>query len=180
MSTQSPLQRCICSYGAESATPATVRELHAIPSLVAIKWFVVAVPAEHRVVNPAPRLGRTLTVLHIEDDPSVARSVARALRLGGHEVISVATRGEVLRELEVCGLRPDLILTDYQLGVGLTGDMIVAEIASMLQFKPPTIMLTGVSDRQVPNGVSIADRILAKPVDVTALLQEIDDLLLKQ
>jgi CheY-like chemotaxis protein len=119
-------------------------------------------------------------VLHIEDDPSVARSVARALRLGGHEVVSVATREEALQQLEVHGLRPDVILTDFQLGVGITGDMVVGEIAARLRFKPPTIMLTGISDRHVKSSASCADRILAKPVDVIALLREIDDLLLKR
>lgn len=121
-----------------------------------------------------------MKVLHIEDDLSVARSVARALRLGGHEVVSVATRDEALQQLEVHGLRPDVILTDFQLGVGITGDMIVAEIAARLRFKPPTIMLTGISDPHVKNGTACADRIIAKPVDVTALLREIDDLLLKR
>jgi CheY-like chemotaxis protein len=132
-----------------------------------------------RVLNFAARPS-PLKVLHIEDDPSVARSVARALRLGGHDVVSVATRDEALQQLQVHGLRPDLILTDFQLGVGVTGDMIVAEIAAQLRFRPPTIMLTGICDLQVPNGASCADRILAKPVDVTALLREIDELFLKR
>jgi CheY-like chemotaxis protein len=170
-------QRRVPQLPSASAVRISASQAIAFPAVINRN---VAVPADIRVVTPAPRLGRSLTVLHIEDDPSVARSVARALRLGGHEVVSVATRGEVLRQLEVCGLRPDLILTDYQLGVGLTGDMLVAEIAALLQFKPPTIMLTGVSERQAPNGVSFADRILAKPVDINALLREIDDLVSKQ
>jgi two-component system CheB/CheR fusion protein len=120
-----------------------------------------------------------MLLLHIEDDPSVARSVARALRLAGYKVVSVATRDEAMQFLEVQGLRPDLILTDFQLGEGFTGDMIVAEIAELLQFRPPTIMLTGVSGPSVEQAKACADRVLTKPVEVSVLLREIEDLLCK-
>jgi DNA-binding response OmpR family regulator len=120
-----------------------------------------------------------MLLLHIEDDPSVARSVARALRLAGYKVVSAATRDEVMQFLEVQGLRPALILTDFQLGEGFTGDMIVAEIAELLQFRPPTIMLTGVSGPGVEHAKACADRVLTKPVDVSVLLREIEDLLCK-
>jgi len=122
---------------------------------------------------PAARAG-VVKVLHIEDDPSVARSMARVLRLEGYEVASAATRDEALQHLEAHGLRPDLILTDSQLRNGFTSDQIVAEIAARLQFKPPTIMLTGAANQQVMKASSFADRILAKPVDIKVLLREIE------
>jgi CheY-like chemotaxis protein len=125
---------------------------------------------------PAPSLG-AIKVLHIEDDLSVARSIARALRARGCEVASAATRDEAMQHLEVHGFRPDVILTDYQLEMGVTGDVIVAEIAARLQFRPPTIMLTGVASQQVAGVKSFADRTLAKPVDINALLCEIESLL---
>jgi two-component system, sensor histidine kinase len=124
---------------------------------------------------PAPRLGG-IKVLHIEDDLSVARSIARALRARGCEVASAATRDEAMQHL-ARGFRPDLILTDYQLELGVTGDIVVAEIAARLQFRPPTIMLTGIASQQVAGASSFADRTLAKPVDLNALLCEIESLL---
>jgi len=126
---------------------------------------------------PAPPAGRPIKVLHIEDDPSVARSMARVLRLQGYEVTSAATRDEAMQQLELQGLRPDLILTDSQLGMGLTGDELVAAIAARLKFKPPTIMLTSVTARQHQNTKSVADRMLPKPVDINVLLHEIEDVL---
>jgi CheY-like chemotaxis protein len=126
------------------------------------------------VSNPAPRAGGAIKVLHIEDDPSVARSMARLLRLEGYEVATAATREEALQHLEVHGLRPDLILADSQLRKGFTSDQIVAEIAARLQFKPPTIMLTGAANQHVRQSGSFADRILAKPVDIQVLLREIE------
>jgi CheY-like chemotaxis protein len=125
----------------------------------------------------APRTVGGIKVLHIEDDPSVARSMARLLRLQGYEVASAATRDEVIHHLEVNGLRPDLILTDGQLRMGVTGVELVAEVARCLQFKPPTIMLTSDTNAYAGQAKSIADRILPKPVDINALLREIEDLL---
>lgn len=128
------------------------------------------------VITPARQPG-AIKVLCIEDDPSVARALARVLRLQGFEVASAATRDEVVRHLEVKGFRPDLILTDFQLGLGFTAKTLVAEIAARLQFKPPTIMMTGISGPHVDEARSFADRILAKPVDIHVLLREIVQLL---
>jgi DNA-binding response OmpR family regulator len=80
--------------------------------------------------------------------------------------------------IEVHGLRPDLILCDFQLPMGITGDEIVTEIAKKLRFKPPTIMLTGdIAETHVEKARLIAERILPKPVDVVVLLHEIETLL---
>jgi two-component system, sensor histidine kinase len=124
------------------------------------------------VAASTPRRGK---VLHIEDDPGVAQSLAMVLRLEGYEVVTAASRDEALQHINVHGLRPDLILCDYQLPLGITGDEIVAEIAAILASKPPTIMLTGdISDEHVEQAKKIADRILPKPVDVDLLLHELE------
>jgi CheY-like chemotaxis protein len=126
---------------------------------------------------PVPVSG-ALKVLHIEDDPGVARSMAMLLRLEGYEVFSAATRDEAMQHVEIHGLRPDLIMSDLQLPKGFRGDEIVAEIAARLGFKPPTIMLTGdTANKHVEKAKLFADRILPKPVDVNVLLREIDVLL---
>jgi two-component system CheB/CheR fusion protein len=104
--------------------------------------------------------------------------MAMLLRLEGYDVVSAASRDEALHHVTIEGLRPDLILCDYQLPLGITGDEIIAEIATLLHAKPPTIMLTGdISDRHVAQARKIADRILPKPVDINLLLREIETLL---
>jgi two-component system, OmpR family, response regulator len=120
--------------------------------------------------------GAAVKVLHIENDASVARSIARLMRLRGYEVFGAATGNEAMRHVEVHGLHPDLILTDFHFPDGLTGDQIVAQIAARLQYKPPTIMLSGSAD-QHEKADSIVDRLLAKPVDADVLLREIEYLL---
>ena len=123
-------------------------------------------------------MARGTKVLHIEDDPGVARSMAMLLRLEGYDVVSAASRDEVLQHVNVHGLRPDVILCDYQLPLGVTGDKIVAEIATLLGAKPPTIMLSGdISDKHVEKARLIADRMLPKPVDVNLLLEELETLI---
>jgi DNA-binding response OmpR family regulator len=140
----------------------------------------IAEKVQPPLLTTAPRTVVGIKVLHIEDDPSVARSMARLLRLQGYEVASAATREEVMHHLEVNSLRPDLILTDSQLRMGVTGDDLVSEVAARLQFKPPTIMLTSDTGAYAGQAKSIADRILPKPVDINALLHEIKDLLRRQ
>ena len=104
--------------------------------------------------------------------------MGRLLRLKGYEVVSAATREEVRQHMRVGGLCPDLILTDFQLALGLTSDEIIADIVARLQFKPPTIVLSGgATGPHAAKIKSIADRILPKPVDIETLLHEIDELL---
>jgi PAS domain S-box-containing protein len=130
------------------------------------------------VIAARPTSG--IQLLHIEDDPGVARSMAMLLRLEGYDVVGAASRDEALQHIKIHGLRPDLILCDYQLPLGFTGDEIVAEIAALLHHKPPTIMLTGdISDKHIARILKIADRILPKPVDVNLLLRELEILLNK-
>jgi two-component system, chemotaxis family, CheB/CheR fusion protein len=135
-----------------------------------------AVPVQISVVAPETRAGAS-RILHIEDDPSVAQSVARVLRLRGFEVASAATREEVVHHLEVNGFNPDLILTDLQLGPDVIAETLVAEIAARLRFKPPVIVISGTSGQNREHARSFADRILTKPVDIQVLLREIEGLL---
>lgn len=147
------------------------------------RGVVTEFPAEQigiSALTPAPQTD-VIKVLHIEDDPGIARSMGMLLRLEGYEVIAAASRDEALQLIEKDGLRPDLILSDYHLPMGFTGDEIVAEIAARLQFKPPTIILTGdIADRHVAKAKLIADRILPKPANINLLLREMETLLAKR
>jgi two-component system CheB/CheR fusion protein len=100
------------------------------------------------------------------------------LGLEGYSVVSAASRDEALEHINFHGVRPDLILSDYQLPMGLTGVEIVAEIAKLLGSRPPAIMLTGdIAERHIGDAKLIADRIFSKPIDTNKLLHEIEVLL---
>ena len=134
---------------------------------------------------PTPAPGTTpptsrIRLMHIEDDPGIAKSMALLLRLEGYEVISASSRDEALQHVTVHGVRPDLILCDFQLPMGFTGVEIVAEIAAILKGKPPTIMLTGdIANEHVERARAVADRIMPKPVDINQLLSAIEALIAK-
>jgi CheY-like chemotaxis protein len=115
-------------------------------------------------------------VLHIEDDPSVSRSVARLLRLHGYEVISAASGDEAIQLVEH-GLIPELILSDYHLPLEMTCDRVITEIETRLGFKPPTIVLASVSGIESETMRSVADRVFVKPADMDVLFRKIASLL---
>jgi two-component system CheB/CheR fusion protein len=139
----------------------------------------VPVPIPVATPRPAARPAPSGTkVLHIEDDPGVATSMAMLLRLEGYDVISAASRDEAIRHVAGHGLRPDLILCDYQLPQGFTGDEILAELLPLLPIRPPTVLLTGdIADKHLERARTVADRVLSKPVDVNLLLREMAALL---
>ena len=117
-------------------------------------------------------------VLHIEDDLGVARAFARLLRLKGYEVRSGATRREVLSHFNINGWRPDIIVADYQLASGTTSESLVAEVASRVGSRLPTIVLAGTMAPQGRRACeAFADRVLYKPVDLEVLLREFEALL---
>ena len=122
------------------------------------------------------RYGHVFNVLHIEDDTSVARSMARVLRLRGYKVISAASGDEAVKVVEE-GLLPDLILTDYHLPSAMTGYEVIMALVTRLGFKPPTIMLASVPDSRAEEMHSVVDRFFSKPADMKSLLCEMRRLL---
>jgi CheY-like chemotaxis protein len=104
--------------------------------------------------------------------------MAMLLTLEGYKMVAAATRDEALQQINERGVRPDLILCDFNLPMGFTGDEIVSEITLALGYKPPTIMLTGdIADQHVKKARRVAERILPKPVDIALLLRDMTELL---
>jgi CheY-like chemotaxis protein len=119
---------------------------------------------------------RPIKVLHVEDDAGFATAVARLLGTQGYEVISAASGDEAIQVVQN-GLVPDVILADYHLPLGMTGDRVAVEIIRRLGFKPPTIILASVESQNVERVMAVADRIFEKPVRMFLVLREIQDLL---
>jgi CheY-like chemotaxis protein len=118
-----------------------------------------------------------LTLLHIEDDPAIARLMSMILRFQGYHVISARSGAEALRWVDGKHVRPDLIVTDYQLPLEETGDEVVEAIAALLGSRPPTILLTGdISEELRARAAKVVDRVLFKPVEIELLLRELAEL----
>jgi CheY-like chemotaxis protein len=118
-----------------------------------------------------------LTLLHIEDDPAIARLMSAILRFQGYRVITARSGAEALHWVDGEHERPDLIVTDYQLPLEETGDVVVEAITALLGARPPTILLTGdISDELRERASKVVDRVLLKPVEIELLLRELASL----
>lgn len=114
------------------------------------------------------------SLLLIEDDGDVCDLLAQALRATGYRV-AVAADGAAATTLIHGGvIRPDLVITDYNLPNGRTGVEVVADIRNQLHARIPAIVLTGdVSTRTLAEIAGKALVQLVKPVSLATLLAAI-------
>jgi len=128
-------------------------------------------------VRAGPSLRRKGKVLVIEDDPEVRDLLVQLLREEGHRVAIAAEAAGALDFVAGGGLRPDVILADYNLPGGMTGLEVIAMIRERLDDKLPAIVLTGDISTETLRLVSAQDCIqLNKPVklpDLAALIQNL-------
>jgi len=81
-------------------------------------------------------------VLHVEDDPMVREAMAMLLEGEGYSVRSAANGPEAIRNV-AGGLRPDLLIVDFNLGEDMNGADATERLRRALGYAPPVIMLTG-------------------------------------
>jgi len=82
-------------------------------------------------------------VLIIEDESTVREALVTLLRSEGLSAISVATPNEALALVTGQGIRPDLILSDYNLPGKMNGVESIEALRRLLARKIPAIVLTG-------------------------------------
>jgi two-component system response regulator MprA len=114
-------------------------------------------------------------ILVVDDDLAVCRSIDRALRLEGYEVITVATGHEALEEVTLHG--PDALVLDLQLP-DIDGLQVCRRIRDAGD-DTPILMLTarhGIDDR-VQGLDAGADDYLVKPFALEELLARLRALL---
>jgi CheY-like chemotaxis protein len=113
-------------------------------------------------------------VLLVEDESTLRRLTAEALRGAGHSVVAVGSGEEALRRFGA--ERFQVVITDRAMP-GLSGDD-VAEGVKRLGPDTPVIMLTGFgelmrSTGEVPVGV---DLVLSKPIEFEDLRRAVERL----
>jgi PAS domain S-box-containing protein len=113
---------------------------------------------EEMVPQASISLGRTLTILTVDDDPLVALNTSSLLEELGHTVYSASSGSRALEILRRVG-HIDLVITDQAMP-GLTGSELVSKIRAE---KPdlPVILATGFAE--LPPGESVRIPRLAKP-----------------
>ncbi|EPX76123.1 PAS domain-containing hybrid sensor histidine kinase/response regulator [Salipiger mucosus] len=114
-------------------------------------------------------------VLVIENDPDVLYATTQKLETWGASVLPAASTAEALGFVRDMGLPPDIILADYQLDDGDTGDRAIAAIREATGVKVPAIMIT--ADRRdvvLRRGAELGFSVLTKPVQLSRLRPLID------
>ncbi len=114
------------------------------------------------------------TILIVEDDASLATSVAKVLRTEGYPVKIASDGNEGLREIQENGTRISLVLTDLRLP-GMSGLALVAR-AKSLHPHLPVILVTafGTAENAIEATRSGAFDYILKPFEMPELLELVD------
>ena len=146
------------------------------PAAPASSEAAPSAPAQDTGIGHANR--RTGTVLVVEDDPDVRELLALILSDDGHQAIVVPNGPAAMELVEHGSVRPDLLLTDYNLPSRMNGLVIAATLRARLGSDLPVIILTGDISTKALSAIA-AHRCLQlnKPVKPAELTQAIQGLL---
>ena len=138
-----------------------------------------AVPAgvEVAAAGPTPTVHPRLEVVIVEDDPDLLDLLAQLLRSQGHNVRCAPDATTALALIAGGAVRPEMLLTDYNLPGGQSGIALLTQVRAMLGQNLPAIILTGDISTEAIAMIDGGDCIrLSKPVEPQALAQAMDRL----
>jgi CheY-like chemotaxis protein len=125
-------------------------------------------PAQDQVSESISFAG---TVLVIEDETSVRSALNRLLKLRGIGSSMVATGNDALT-LVTQGMRPDLVLSDYNLRGSMNGVETIKALRSALAWNVPGIVMTGDIQSKTIEAIAAQDvSVVIKPFPAEELLQ---------
>jgi signal transduction histidine kinase/ActR/RegA family two-component response regulator len=115
-------------------------------------------------------------ILVIDDEQDVLDSIASLLDAYGYQVVAAQSKRQALDYLETLSRNPDIIIADYRLAEGETGNDAINEICQVRGTNIPGILLTGDTDpRRIASAASSGFSLLHKPIDhveLVAVIQE--------
>jgi DNA-binding response OmpR family regulator len=112
------------------------------------------------------------TILIVDDDPAILRTVGDWLRFEGYKVIGVDSAEKALKSIEETP--PDLILLDIAMP-GTSGLSFLIDISSETgRPKYPVLVLTARTNMESFFATTAVDGFLAKTADPDALLKEVE------
>ena len=116
------------------------------------------------------------SLLLVEDNRAVLRSLTRLLEIYGYNVTEVTSGPEALTVIRERKDPFDLIITDYRLPKGETGIDLIRRVRQALEVDMPALVITG-EVFQVQAVESSGLRILQKPVTADLLNKHIQEML---
>jgi PAS domain S-box-containing protein len=112
------------------------------------------------------------SVLAIEDEASVRSALARLLRMRGVKATIVATATEALNLVREQGLRPDVLLCDYNLRGSPDGIETIGRLRAALGRNVPAAVMTGDTRSQTVDSISAQGiSVLIKPFLAEELME---------
>jgi PAS domain S-box-containing protein len=149
--------------------------------------FFIELPLAHQKVNGGADRSKRLsgraddsflgTILVIEDESSVRTGLESLLSSVGLGVVSVATGKEALDLVTTERMRPDLIISDFNLPGPMNGVEVIEALRAALARKTPAIVMTGDIRSRAIASIAGADVGLAvKPMAGDELLKLINEL----
>jgi PAS domain S-box-containing protein len=112
------------------------------------------------------------SVLVIEDEASVRSALGRLLKKRGVDATIVATATEALTLVREQGLRPDVLLCDYNLRGSPDGIETIRHLRAALGWNVPAIVMTGDTRSQTVDSISAQGvSVLIKPFVADELLE---------
>jgi two-component system CheB/CheR fusion protein len=162
--------------------PVTVRSVVGKGTVFSIEVPVVSpIPSQAQRANTTDNGGhkrRVGTILLIEDDESVRDSLELLFKNDGHRVMAVANGEAALALVTDHALRPDLVVSDYNLSGAINGVQTADSLRAMLGLQLAVIILTGDVRVGVSRGVAAHGYVSRKkPLKAEELLQEAQRLL---
>lgn len=151
-----------------------VRSKPGMGSVFSIEMDMVEGRAATTLRSCAPAPGETYQmdyiVLVIENDPDVLFALTTKLEQWGASVLAARSAAEALDHVRDIGMAPDIVLADYQLDHGETGDRAIEAIRAETGVHVPAIMIT--ADRSIALLKPDSERgfaVLTKPVQLSRL-----------
>ncbi len=116
------------------------------------------------------------SVLAIEDEASVRSALGRLLKTRGVDATIVATATEALTLVREQGLRPDVLLCDYNLRGSSDGIETIRHLRAALGRNLPAVVMTGDTRSQTALSISAQGvSVLIKPFSADELLEALRD-----
>ena len=121
-----------------------------------------------------PANPKGLLILVIDDDEIILDSTYSLLSKSGFATIVATSAEQAVAHLMVANRVPDLILCDYQLAFNQTGYQAIEMIREEFASNIPALIITGDTAPDLPSDLEVSEiRVLHKPMQVEALLEEI-------
>jgi two-component system, sensor histidine kinase len=113
---------------------------------------------------------RSIAIAVIDDDPGIRQGLAATLAKWGHRPVVAANATDAVVQFIGSDLSPDLVISDYHLAGGVTGEAAIEEVRREFDRVPPAVVMTSDPDPGLRRALEARGlTLLAKPLNLAKL-----------